>query len=83
MNPTDEQIQAALDAWSVPELSEELSTRTLTRARATLGAEKPDGVRGSARLSLVVTACVPALLGMAAAGVVADTWVKIQKILGG
>lgn len=78
MNSTDEWIEAAFEAWAEPALSTTLSARTLVRARATLGS----GER-LARATALVGGFVPAVLGLAATVVVADTCLKIRQIFGG
>jgi hypothetical protein len=78
MNPTPDRLEAALDAWSVPDLSAELSARTLSRAHAGLGSDDRRPSRGTRVGRLLV----PAVLGVAAGVLVWDTCLKIQQIFG-
>jgi hypothetical protein len=82
MNPTDDRLAPALDAWSVPALSPAFSARTLTRARAALGPYESDRAQSQSRASRVGRFFVPVVLAMAASGVVVDTCWKIQRIFG-
>ncbi|MBN1607285.1 MAG: hypothetical protein JW940_11675 [Polyangiaceae bacterium] len=87
MNPTHHRLEAALDAWPVPELSAELSARTLTRTRATLRpcsslADALDLDRKASRAALARRLFVPVVLGAAATVLVVDTCLKIQRIFG-
>ena len=78
MKTTNHSIDAELQAWPDPELPESVSRRTLTRARAALVRH---GAPDRARLTEGVV--VPALLGLAAAMVLADTVLKAWVVFGG
>ena len=75
MNRTHDRLEAALNEWPVPELSAEIATRTLTRARAALDPE-----RRPSRGALAGRLFVPVVLGAAASVIVVETCLTIRRL---